>query len=702
MLKTTFIALLLLLVVFSNGTDHSLAKLNPKGGGDGSTGTLKKMIVANGSVAIDLNLNRTNRAGAKSGGAATSALRFDTERDSFLTSIVFNDEFRGSLPGTMALVPQGATALPAKLRESYGQLVVEQTAWGEPYELVVRDGKTGYLFFNIEGHEYDYNADEQRLNIINGRVLLAKDFAAEIGRAADAGAIVGQISISMLLRPIEVTEIVDGQVTADVLPANRSSDTVAVPGPDVIVGDLNGLAQFGSSNGNFVGLAVGTDSCNAGTIDLNWFANPNNDHPVIPQNLYRMSGASNERFEQIGQSSVKHAFTALTQNLCGFGCNGVGGSRLGVGCSDPYSAGLNAGPNLGSRAWINPFTGFYPRNDSATPNNSHSGHTHTGPSHRILTNISDLNTSLNAGATYYAEAQYVTPHEYAWCQANPGQCNMYNNVSYRRYSVNGTASPFSFTPVGSTVRTQPAVAAWPGATLVDLKPDPGNDGIGLVAYKVTNTSPGVWHYEYAIYNQNIDRAIQSFSVPLGAGVTLTNIGFHAPPQHPGWSGDGTAGNAGFSNTPWAQSQTADALTWSTETIAQNPNANAIRWGTMYNFRFDSNRPPQSVNATIGFFKTGQPITVAIQAPSAAVSNVSVSGRIMTSGGRGIAYSKVTITDPSNNERTMYTGSFGYYRFDNLTPGLSYTIRVEAKRYSFTPQTLQINSDLTGVNFLAQP
>src|SRR5207244_3484407 len=28
--------------------------------------------------------------------------------------------------------------------------------------------------------------------------------------------------------------------------------------------------------------------------------------------------------------------------------------------------------------------------------------------------------------------QYVTPHEYAWCQANPGQCNMYNNVSYRQ------------------------------------------------------------------------------------------------------------------------------------------------------------------------------------------------------------------------------------------------------------------------------
>ena len=37
----------------------------------------------------------------------------------------------------------------------------------------------------------------------------------------------------------------------------------------------------------------------------------------------------------------------------------------------------------------------------------------------------------------------------------------------------------------------------------------------FVAYKVTNPSAGVWHYEYAIYNENLDRAIQSFSVPLG-------------------------------------------------------------------------------------------------------------------------------------------------------------------------------------------
>ena len=139
--------------------------------------------------------------------------------------------------------------------------------------------------------------------------------------------------------------------------------------------------------------------------------------------------------------------------------------------------------------------------------------------------------------------------------------------------------------------------------------------VRFIAYKVTNPSAGVWHYEYAIFNENLDRSIQSFSVPLGGGITVSNLGFHAPQNHPGFANDGTQGSTGYSNAAWTPNQTASDLSWSTETFAQNQNANAIRWGTLYNFRFDSNRPPVAANATIGFFKTGTPITVGIQAPA---------------------------------------------------------------------------------------
>lgn len=704
MLKTILVALLSFNVFFSNGSGNLLTELNQKSP-KGNTGTFEKMIVANGTVTLNLDLNRLNGKVSGAKGSISSALRFNVERDSFFTVIVFNDELRGSLPGSMKIIPQNSAALPGKLSSSFQQLVVESVPYGGPFELVIRDGKSGFVFFNIEGHQFDFNPSQDILNVQMGRVLMSGEFAAAIGRPAEAGAIVGQINITAAMRPIEITEVVDGEVKSDVLPALNSPEPGTVPGPDVIVGDVYGLAQFGGSSGTQVGLAVGTNSCNFGTENLNWFALPNNDHPVIPQNLYRMSGgaANDERFEQIGQSSVKHAFTALTQNLCNLVCNGVGGTRLGSGCSDPYSASLNSGPNLGSRAWINPFSGAYPRGDSATPPNNHGSHTHTGTSHRILTEIADLNTNLNPGATYYAEGQYVTPHEYAWCQANPGQCNMYNNVSYRQYNVSGTGSPFTFSPAAETVRSKSAIVAWTGATLVPIQPDPGNDGVGIVAYKVTNPSPGVWHYEYAVYNQNLDRAIQSFSVPVGAGVSLNNIGFHAPPQHPGWSADGTFGDAGFSSAPWTPAQTGNAITWSSETFAQNQNANAIRWGTMYNFRFDSNRPPQNMNAAVGFLKTGSPINVQIQGPSpAAIANASVSGQVTNSIGRGVAGARVTVSDPNGESRITLTSPFGFYRFENMPTGVTYTVTVESKRYTFTPQMVLVNNNVSNLNFVAEP
>ena len=62
------------------------------------------------------------------------------------------------------------------------------------------------------------------------------------------------------------------------------------------------------------------------------------------------------------------------------------------------------------------------------------------------------------------------------------------------------------------------------------------------------------------------------------------------------------------------------MTWSTETFATNQNANAIRFGTLYNFRFDADQPPQTVNATVGYFKTGSPMMVAIQAPAGGDAN----------------------------------------------------------------------------------
>ncbi len=621
MSKLTLIGFMLPLLLLFASPDANSKNSTARKQTTAESGTLQKMIVENGVVTIDLDLDRLIADGSLA--ARMVQQRFAIAANSFFSLLVFNDLLRGAEHGSMALVPQYSTALPAPLMASINQLALEKLQSSEQFDLAVRDAKSGFTFFNIDRNQYDYDAKGQLLSIQGGRLLISKEFADALGRPTDADLAVGKISISATVRPIEITQLVNGEVKSVVMPPLRGvagERPTAAMGPDVIVGDMPDMEQFGSA-GTQVGLAVATTSCNNGTQPLHWFASPDNDHPVIPQNFYRMSGGTNnnERFEQIGQSSCKHAFLALEGNACGFGCNTSGcttGSNLCPGCSDPYSASLNSGPNLGSRAWINPFTGFYPRGDSGTPPNNHSGHAHNGVSHRILVEVDDLNTTLNAGASYFAEAQYVTPHEYAWCQAHPGECNMYNNASWRQFVVTGTTN-FSFSAFGATVRTQPAIMAWvaAGATVTQIQPDPGNDGFGLLGYKVTNPGPGVWHYEYALYNQNLDRAIQSFTVPLGAGINVSNIEFHAPPQHPAWANDGTLNSQGYSITPWTMTQAGNSITWNTETFAQNQNANAIRWGTLYNFRFDADQPPQSSSATVGFFKTGSPIMAAIQGPT---------------------------------------------------------------------------------------
>ncbi|MDQ2659020.1 MAG: hypothetical protein M3Y03_01225, partial [Verrucomicrobiota bacterium] len=451
--KTLIVCILPLLLLFSDGSNNSAAPL-PSASAQPDNGTLEKMIVASGEVSFALDLDLLNgRSAAKE--ARLETLRFQAEPNSFFPVLVFNNLLRGPMLGSIALVPQNSVNLPPSLRDAVGHLVIEKVAPDQPYDLVVRDGKTGFVFFNIDRNLYEYDASARALRISNGRLLISDTLAANLGRPADAGSVVGSIAISAIMYPIEREVVANGNLESATLPPSPEARTwnpeVFSSGPDVIVGDLPSMQQFGSS-GTTVGLGVGTTSCNAGDVELDWFALPSVDHPVIPQNLYRLSGgATNDaRMEQIGQSWLKHAFTALQQNTCSFGCSSAAnGTHLGVGCSDPYTASLNSTQTgLGSRAWVNPFTGAYP-----STARDHTGHTHTGSSHRVIVEASDLSTTQNPGATYYAEAQYVTPHEYAWCHdPNPthaGQCNMYNNVSYRRFNISGTTS-FTFTAVGNT------------------------------------------------------------------------------------------------------------------------------------------------------------------------------------------------------------------------------------------------------------
>src|SRR5437660_936394 len=162
----------------------------------GPTGTLQKMIVENGSVTIDLDLNGLN--GSSSLVARPVALHFAAAANSFFTILVFNDLLRGPEPGSIALAPTrvnvpGYNNLPVGLAASLKQLIIEKLPSDQPFDLAVRDGKTGSTFFNIDGHQYNYDANAQLLSITGGTLRVSKEFANALGHPSEAGAPVGKI-----------------------------------------------------------------------------------------------------------------------------------------------------------------------------------------------------------------------------------------------------------------------------------------------------------------------------------------------------------------------------------------------------------------------------------------------------------------------------------------------------------------------------
>jgi len=86
------------------------------------------------------------------------------------------------------------------------------------------------------------------------------------------------------------------------------------------------------------------------------------------------------------------------------------------------------------------------------------------------------------------------------------------------------------------------------------------------------------------------------------------------------------------------------------------------------------------------------------APSAA--GVSISGQVIV-GKNGLSRARVVLTDMNGATRFVQTGTFGYYRFDDVEAGQTYIVSVNHKRYFFAPQVINLTNDLTELNFMTE-
>lgn len=402
-----------------------------------------------------------------------------------------------------------------------------------------------------------------------------------MARASSLGIAVGSLSCVGILAAGGVLNAVHAGGGAD---GDYYDVTTVFVAEENYGGGGHDMEFYGSSDGK-VGWAVGTTSCNRGNIVAPWYGGTSNT-PVIAQNCYRYKDG---RFEQIGLSWLKHSFCAISEPGCdtwdGDGCQSTGCDTLGVGCADTYWADLNADGDA-PRSEINAYTGIYNYPFLLSP---------SGPNSirgKIQLSPVDIDPAANQGARYFIEGQYVEPNEHQF------GVHM-NNASYKEVSFNSISSSSG---VGVTQHMVPGVYAWkacdPLVTVRDIYTveEDGGPALGHVAYRASDNGDGTWHYEYVVHNQNSHRSFRSFSVPVPACVSISDVEFVDLDYHSGEVIDGT---------DWSYSRDGDMVTWNTDSHAVNPNGNAIRWATMYTFRFDaSTAPVGDTNGFAGYFRSG--------------------------------------------------------------------------------------------------
>lgn len=445
-------------------------------------------------------------------------------------------------------------------------------------------GNDSYVAFDLAHARTYFDYKDMSLYVNDMDLLVSAATAQRLGKPELEGVLMGTMSIQM------ISETLDGRT----LEAPAAPAPTAYEGPiDVAISAMSSLTIAGRSgtypNGRN-GLTMSTTSCNVGTQNIPWAAPMNVQHPVIAMNLYRMKDG---KFEQVGMSWLKHGFFATNSPGCGT-CQHPGtGSLLGPGCSDTYGTGNNSDRDfLGGRDEVNPFTGVWTCTNSYFSNyqNDCNDRRSSLPAldavaHRLDVADSDL---ANAGATYVYEAYYI----------NTNETDKYNQIASRRANITRPATSFVIQELDSQQTLGPAINRWGDMRATAT---PRTEGDVIVAVKVTDLGAGMYRYDYALYNHDLDRQVREFSIPVPAGAIVQNMEFRDI--------DSNATNQ------WAATYADEKVQFSTGVFGSST-ANPLKYSSVFNFRFDTNAAPSQGTVKLGLFKPGSSadLLAAVKAP----------------------------------------------------------------------------------------
>jgi len=378
------------------------------------------------------------------------------------------------------------------------------------------------------------------------------------------------------------------------------------PGIDVQLTVLNSMQQTARSNG-LVALTMATKLVNVGTHDVPWFwaidppgpVQPvTGQHPYAVFNLYQLRDGI---FRQIGKSDVKHAFYSTNTD-----CDCPGAQVIFAGCSDTYGFNNNANQfYFGPRSEVHAFSGqwdslgshFDVTEAEPVPDNfrSHSSETNIF-AHRLVVSESTLAVT---DALYFVESWYLVQ----------GDTNEYNSMGFRSVTPNYSNGVWTFI-TQTTLTNGPAIDAFaPRNTITEYQGHQvldTSEGIIHVAVTVSTLGGGMFRYGYAVMNLNFDRQIQSFSIPVSPGATVTNLMF--------------TDTDNLATNDWTASSSDGWMTWNmVET-------NGLSWGTLFSFSVDTDVPPAPSQSELSSLEPGPTHTFSVPtlAPSIRISNLKIS------------------------------------------------------------------------------
>ncbi len=448
-----------------------------------------------------------------------------------------------------------------------------------PYRLdlliVTASSEPLFLIDHIHTH---YDPASGGLEIRNADLRVTPELAARLGDARLTGLAVGLFELETQLASKGAKPSEPQSLGAS---GGGDCETPNFNLPiDVTLEDISSVQQSALVQGR-VAITPSAKLRNVGVGDVQWEAPLAEVHPMLAWAMYRESAGV---FEQIGISTVKHAFNAQNND-----CPCASGPVLWAGgCSDVYGTFTNADrSNLAPRDeiaahpvdWDSCGSFMDPECDDVrnfpTPAN--------GLERRLHVAEADLQVT---GANYYIEAWYLVKDD----------IDIFNTMGWLKVTPNGPG--FWTFSLDTSLANGPSLDAWvPRGTLTaseSAQVQDSGEGKFEVASKAVDLGGGLHRYEYALMNFDFDRRLNGFSVPLEPGSTVTQLAFS----------DATD----VTSDDWTPTVGATSVSWNA------PVGLGADWGEMRRMAFTVDQAPLVYSVTVLPLEAGTPNSFAVAAP----------------------------------------------------------------------------------------